>query len=83
MTRLQGQGTSYALMYMVCMCVCMCVCVLAKQQRTYQIDVYNERAERCNIINQDVSTRESSLADEDPRVIILHLCCVKCFFVPV
>ena len=45
MTRLQGQGTSYALMYMVCMRVYVCVCDLAKQQRTYQIDVYNERAE--------------------------------------
>ena len=66
MTRLQGQGTSYALIYMVCMCVY--VCVLAKQQRTYQIDVYNEKAERCNIINQDVSTHGSSLADEDPPV---------------
>ena len=52
------------LMYMMCMCVC----VLAKQQRTYQIDVYNEKAERCNIINQDVSTHGSSSADEDPPV---------------
>ena len=44
---------------------------------------------RCEIINQDVSTRGSSSADEDPRVetswfIISHLCCMNCsinFFV--
>ena len=48
----------------------MCVCVfwLNSKGPVYQIDVYNERAERCNIINQDVSTRGSSSADEDPRV---------------